>query len=100
MHTTQVVKLALALALFGGNQKNGEDKNKLAVRGDPHVLIVGEPGLGKSQMLQVQKSLLAPPFLNFFVHDFVFVVFFSRSRVQTCTYIVASLNASVHALRM
>ena len=44
--------MALALALFGGNQKSGEDKNKLAVRGDPHVLIVGEPGLGKSQMLQ------------------------------------------------
>lgn len=48
----QVVKMALALALFGGNQKSGEDKNKLSVRGDPHVLIVGEPGLGKSQMLQ------------------------------------------------
>jgi hypothetical protein len=50
--------LALALALFGGRQKNGGDKNKLAVRGDPHVLIVGEPGLGKSQMLQVPLSLV------------------------------------------
>ena len=49
--------MALALALFGGNQKNGQDKNKLSVRGDPHVLIVGEPGLGKSQMLQVFSSL-------------------------------------------
>jgi DNA helicase MCM8 len=59
IYGNEVVKMALALALFGGNQKNGEDKNKLAVRGDPHVLIVGEPGLGKSQMLQA-VSLLAP----------------------------------------
>jgi len=44
----QVVKLALALARFGGNQKNGTDKNKLAVRGDPYVLVVGEPGLHRS----------------------------------------------------
>eukprot|EP00802_Teleaulax_amphioxeia_P024001 Tamp_24648.p5 GENE.Tamp_24648~~Tamp_24648.p5 ORF type:complete len:112 (+),score=23.95 Tamp_24648:507-842(+) len=43
-----VVKLALALARFGGNQKNGTDKNKLAVRGDPYVLVVGEPGLHRS----------------------------------------------------
>ena len=55
----EVVKMALALALFGGCQKNGEEKNKLAVRGDPHILIVGEPGLGKSQMLQA-VSVLAP----------------------------------------
>ena len=53
IYGNEVVKMALALALFGGNQKHGEDKNKLSVRGDPHVLIVGEPGLGKSQMLQV-----------------------------------------------
>ena len=59
IYGNEVVKMALALALFGGNQKHGEDKNKLAVRGDPHVLIVGEPGLGKSQMLQA-VSLLAP----------------------------------------
>ena len=28
------------------------DKNRVPVRGDPHVLVVGDPGLGKSQMLQ------------------------------------------------
>uniref|UniRef100_A0A3Q2ZU07 DNA helicase MCM8 n=1 Tax=Kryptolebias marmoratus TaxID=37003 RepID=A0A3Q2ZU07_KRYMA len=47
----QLVKAALALALFGGRQKH-TGKNSVPVRGDPHILIVGDPGLGKSQMLQ------------------------------------------------
>uniref|UniRef100_H3CWV5 DNA helicase MCM8 n=1 Tax=Tetraodon nigroviridis TaxID=99883 RepID=H3CWV5_TETNG len=46
-----LVKAALALALFGGRQKH-TDNNSIPVRGDPHILIVGDPGLGKSQMLQ------------------------------------------------
>lgn len=46
-----LVKAALVLALFGGRQKN-MDKNSVPVRGDPHILMVGDPGLGKSQMLQ------------------------------------------------
>ncbi|PWA22510.1 hypothetical protein CCH79_00017324 [Gambusia affinis] len=46
-----LVKAALALALFGGRQKH-TDKSSVPVRGDPHILVVGDPGLGKSQMLQ------------------------------------------------
>ncbi|XP_051815675.1 DNA helicase MCM8 [Acanthochromis polyacanthus] len=46
-----LVKAALALALFGGRQKH-TGKNSVPVRGDAHILIVGDPGLGKSQMLQ------------------------------------------------
>ncbi|KAM7408330.1 hypothetical protein PAMA_002164 [Pampus argenteus] len=46
-----LVKAALALILFGGRQKH-TDKNSVPVRGDPHILMVGDPGLGKSQMLQ------------------------------------------------
>ncbi|XP_067466792.1 DNA helicase MCM8 isoform X2 [Thunnus thynnus] len=46
-----VVKAALALILFGGRQKH-VDKNSVPVRGDPHILMVGDPGMGKSQMLQ------------------------------------------------
>lgn len=45
------------LALFGGSQKYADDKNRIPIRGDPHVLIVGDPGLGKSQMLQVENQL-------------------------------------------
>eukprot|EP00808_Paulinella_micropora_P017463 g80983.t1 len=55
----EVVKAGLLLAVFGGRQKFSGDKNRLSVRGDPHVLIVGDPGLGKSQMLRA-VSRLAP----------------------------------------
>ncbi|XP_048356188.1 DNA helicase MCM8 isoform X2 [Sphaerodactylus townsendi] len=48
----EIVKAGLVLALFGGCQKYVDDKNRIPVRGDPHVLVVGDPGLGKSQMLQ------------------------------------------------
>ncbi|XP_067900466.1 DNA helicase MCM8 isoform X1 [Heterodontus francisci] len=48
----ELVKAGLALALFGGCQKYVDDKNRIPIRGDPHVLVVGDPGLGKSQMLQ------------------------------------------------
>ncbi|KAJ8387836.1 hypothetical protein AAFF_G00149850 [Aldrovandia affinis] len=47
-----LVKAGLALALFGGCQRFADDKNRIPVRGDPHMLVVGDPGLGKSQMLQ------------------------------------------------
>ncbi|MEE6474388.1 hypothetical protein FKM82_010360 [Ascaphus truei] len=48
----EVVKAGLSLALFGGCQKYVDDKNRIPIRGDPHILVVGDPGLGKSQMLQ------------------------------------------------
>ncbi|XP_006894296.1 PREDICTED: DNA helicase MCM8 isoform X2 [Elephantulus edwardii] len=48
----ELVKAGLALALFGGTQKYADDKNRIPIRGDAHVLVVGDPGLGKSQMLQ------------------------------------------------
>lgn len=53
----ELVKAGLTLALFGGSQKYADDKNRIPIRGDPHVLIVGDPGLGKSQMLQVSIIL-------------------------------------------
>lgn len=48
----ELVKAGLTLALFGGSQKYADDKNRIPIRGDPHILVVGDPGLGKSQMLQ------------------------------------------------
>uniref|UniRef100_A0A8C8VKP9 DNA helicase MCM8 n=1 Tax=Pelusios castaneus TaxID=367368 RepID=A0A8C8VKP9_9SAUR len=53
----EIVKAGLALALFGGCQKYVDDKNRIPVRGDPHLLVVGDPGLGKSQMLQAVCSI-------------------------------------------
>ena len=43
------VKKALALQLFGGVPKSRSDGTK--VRGDIHVLLVGDPGVAKSVML-------------------------------------------------
>jgi replicative DNA helicase Mcm len=51
------IKEAIALQLFGGTPKELEDKTRL--RGDIHILIVGDPGMGKSQMLKY-VSKLAP----------------------------------------
>lgn len=51
------VKEAIALQLFGGAAKQLEDETRL--RGDIHILIVGDPGIGKSQMLKY-VSKLAP----------------------------------------
>jgi len=59
IYGNELVKAGFALTLFGGVRKNAEDKNRIPVRGDPHMLVVGDPGLGKSQMLQA-VSTLAP----------------------------------------
>nr|XP_027071030.1 probable DNA helicase MCM8 isoform X3 [Coffea arabica] len=70
----ELVKAGITLALFGGVQKHSMDQNKVPVRGDIHVLIVGmqfpflspspppicltgDPGMGKSQLLQAAASI-------------------------------------------
>ena len=54
-----VVKLGLLLCLFGGVRKSIAGCGKVPTRGSLHCLIVGDPGLGKSQMLKaVSISLL------------------------------------------
>uniref|UniRef100_T1JGS4 DNA helicase MCM8 n=1 Tax=Strigamia maritima TaxID=126957 RepID=T1JGS4_STRMM len=47
-----MVKAGLVLALFGGTPMYADDNNRITIRGDAHVLVVGDPGLGKSQLLQ------------------------------------------------
>ncbi|XP_066362627.1 probable DNA helicase MCM8 isoform X2 [Miscanthus floridulus] len=53
----ELVKAGITLALFGGVQKNSMDQNKVPVRGDIHVIVVGDPGLGKSQLLQAAAAV-------------------------------------------
>lgn len=72
IYGNEMVKLGLLLGLFGGNNKridqlNGKtnsnnsnnSSSNFRVRSDPHVLIVGDPGLGKSQLLRF-ASTIAP----------------------------------------
>lgn len=51
------VKSAIALQLFGGCHKEMDDRT--SIRGDIHILLVGDPGVAKSQILRYM-SLLAP----------------------------------------
>ncbi|MCS7142259.1 MAG: minichromosome maintenance protein MCM [Aigarchaeota archaeon] len=53
----EYVKEAILLALFGGRQKVFSDGVK--VRGDVHLLLVGDPGTAKSTLLQF-ASQIAP----------------------------------------
>ena len=48
------VKMALAMALFGAVPKNIDDKHR--IRGDVNVLILGDPGTAKSQMLKYAEA--------------------------------------------
>ncbi|KVH95745.1 DNA replication licensing factor MCM2 [Cynara cardunculus var. scolymus] len=49
------IKTALALAMFGGQEKNVQGKHRL--RGDINVLLLGDPGTAKSQFLKyVEKT--------------------------------------------
>ncbi len=50
IHGHDEVKEAIACALFGGNELVYPDG--IRVRGDVHILLVGDPGTGKSQLLR------------------------------------------------
>ena len=52
-----IIKEALVLQMFGGVAKKMPDGTK--IRGDIHVLLVGDPGTAKSQLLQ-RMSEMAP----------------------------------------
>jgi DNA replication licensing factor MCM2 len=49
------IKTAIALAMFGGQEKNVQGKHRL--RGDINVLLLGDPGTAKSQFLKyIEKT--------------------------------------------
>ncbi len=57
LYGMEMEKLAMALSLFGGVHKmRGAGHN---IRGDIHVLLMGDPGTGKSQLIKA-ASKLAP----------------------------------------
>merc|ERR1719362_1120282 len=50
------IKRAIAFSLFGGHTKQGKN-NKHRIRGDINVLIMGDPGVGKSQFLKYTEKI-------------------------------------------
>ncbi|KAG0321575.1 DNA replication licensing factor mcm8 [Linnemannia gamsii] len=47
----EMVKAGILFGLFGGRRRSSAVVDRTAIRSDPHILVVGDPGLGKSQML-------------------------------------------------
>jgi len=50
------IKEAIMLQLFGGVSHNLPDKTR--IRGDIHVLLIGDPSTGKSQLLKLISSII------------------------------------------
>ncbi|MEZ3116282.1 ATP-binding protein [Halobaculum sp. MBLA0147] len=48
-------KLAIVLQLFGGVTKHLPDESR--IRGDLHMLLIGDPGTGKSQLLSYTQNI-------------------------------------------
>ena len=49
------IKQAIVLQLLGGVKKKREDG--ISLRGDTHILLIGDPGAGKSQLLKRVNSI-------------------------------------------
>ena len=52
------VKLSVMLTLIGGTEKKSEAGNSVKTRCQSHLLIVGDPGCGKSQILRFVTSII------------------------------------------
>jgi replicative DNA helicase Mcm len=55
IHGYEEEKLAMILQLFAGVKKDLPDGTR--IRGDMHILLVGDPGTGKSQLLQYAQKI-------------------------------------------
>ena len=53
--TMNFVKRSLALQLFGGVSRVNQDGTR--TRGDMHILLMGDPGVAKSQLLNYMSKL-------------------------------------------
>jgi DNA replicative helicase MCM subunit Mcm2 (Cdc46/Mcm family) len=53
----EMVKSALVLSLFGGTNKVDKEDNSIRIRGQIHILIVGDHGSGKDLLLKSVNSI-------------------------------------------
>lgn len=53
------MQAGLVLALLGGVRRGQGEQDCVPVRGDIHLLMCGDPGLGKSQLLQARRRFLS-----------------------------------------
>lgn len=53
-----IVKLALMVTLAGGSLFKDNDA-KIKTRSEPHLLLVGDPGTGKSQLLKFASQVIS-----------------------------------------
>eukprot|EP01065_Artemidia_motanka_P010420 TRINITY_DN1551_c16_g1_i1.p1 TRINITY_DN1551_c16_g1~~TRINITY_DN1551_c16_g1_i1.p1 ORF type:complete len:952 (+),score=292.63 TRINITY_DN1551_c16_g1_i1:56-2857(+) len=57
IHGHTEIKSGVACSLFGGVGKEVGDSGKVRIRGDINVLLIGDPGCGKSQILKyIEKT--------------------------------------------
>ena len=58
IHGLYLIKLSILLVLLGGAESNASaDNNNVQVRSSSHILIVGDPSTGKSQLLKFATLL-------------------------------------------
>ncbi|XP_044762057.1 DNA helicase MCM9-like [Coccinella septempunctata] len=53
-----IVKLAIAVVLAGGSPANQDSSTGVRTRSEPHLLLVGDPGTGKSQLLRFASKVV------------------------------------------
>lgn len=53
-----MVKLAIAVVLAGGTHNTNASTIGVRVRSEPHLLLVGDPGTGKSQLLRFASKII------------------------------------------
>lgn len=53
-----IVKLAIAVVLAGGSAANQDSSTGVKTRSEPHLLLVGDPGTGKSQLLRFASKVV------------------------------------------
>ena len=56
MYGLEMIKLSIILQLFGGTPHILRDGTR--IRGDIHILLIGDPAVGKSQLLKLASSMI------------------------------------------